>query len=201
MQMVPNVVGMPLSTAVQTLAEGGFAISREPDQPSATVAAGSVMIQVPQAGAMVPPGTEVFLVVSSGPPGVRVPKVVGLIQANATETLHNSGLVARVEQQRSATVPNGVVIAQIPDAGTVVQPGTVVKIVVSAGNLISVPNVIGMTEAEAQRAIQAAGLATTYPNLSGHSPSVQIGQVESETPSAGTLVPPGTTVYINVRSS
>jgi beta-lactam-binding protein with PASTA domain len=74
-------------------------------------------------------------------------------------------------------------------------------ITVSAGNKIAVPNVVGMPEGQAQDTIRASGLTPTFPNHGGNSSSVQVGQVESESPAAGTLVAPGTTVYINVRSS
>lgn len=81
------------------------------------------------------------------------------------------------------------------------QPGGAVTVTVSAGNKIAVPKVVGMAEGQAQATIQRNGLTATFPNRSGNSPTVQVGEVQSQDPPAGTLVPPGTVVYINVRAS
>jgi serine/threonine-protein kinase len=63
---------------------------------------------------------------------------------------------------------------------------------------VRVPDIVGMTEADGQNAIKAAGLTTTYPNYQDF-PYQDHGHILSETPKAGTLVPRGTTVYIAVR--
>jgi hypothetical protein len=63
---------------------------------------------------------------------------------------------------------------------------------------VRVPDVVGMTEADGQNAIKAAGLTTSYPNYQDFAYQ-QPGHILSETPQAGTLVPRGTTVYIAVR--
>ncbi|MCL4508061.1 MAG: PASTA domain-containing protein, partial [Chloroflexi bacterium] len=198
---VPDVVGQSFASAAQLLAEDGLTVARGADQASAVAPAGNVITQVPVSGSLIPPGSQVLLIISSGPPGITVPKVQGLSVDAAEATLQNAGLSFSTKQQPSSSVPQGTVISQSPAAGTQVQPSQTVQITVSAGNLIAVPNVVGMAEQQAQDTIKAAGLATTFANHSGHSPSVQVGQVESETPPAGKLVPPGTTVYINVRVS
>lgn len=71
---------------------------------------------------------------------------------------------------------------------------------------IRVPSLVGVAEAEAQQVITAVGLATTYPNRQGPSDvsptvlsSVEVGQVLSQNPAAGTSLPRGATVYIAVR--
>ncbi|HLG69475.1 MAG TPA: protein kinase [Chloroflexota bacterium] len=61
-----------------------------------------------------------------------------------------------------------------------------------------VPSLVGLTEEEAQNAIKAAGLATTYVNYQAFT-SQPVGRVLSQQPPAGTLVQKGTTVYIAVR--
>jgi hypothetical protein len=71
---------------------------------------------------------------------------------------------------------------------------------------IRVPILVGLSEAEAQQVIAAVGLATTYPNQQGPGDvpasvlvSVEVGQVLSQSPSAGSAVPKGTTVYLAIR--
>jgi hypothetical protein len=63
---------------------------------------------------------------------------------------------------------------------------------------VYVPNVVGLTEDQAQQTIKNAGLNTTYVNYQTF-PYQAPGHVLSQQPPAGTLVPRGTTVYIAVR--
>src|SRR5262249_52930949 len=79
-------------------------------------------------------GSAVALVVSSGPPQVAVPNVVGLTQAAATTAITNANLVlGTVTTQSSTTVPAGSVISQNPTAGTQIVIGSAVALVVSSG--------------------------------------------------------------------
>lgn len=71
---------------------------------------------------------------------------------------------------------------------------------------IRVPNLVGLSEDEAQRVINAVGLQTTYANYQGPGDvsaavlnSVPVGSVLSQTPRQGSPVPRGTTIYIAVR--
>jgi hypothetical protein len=71
---------------------------------------------------------------------------------------------------------------------------------------IRVPLLVGLPEAEAQQVIAAVGLAKTYPNQQGPGDvpafvltTVEVGQVLSQSPSAGTAVQKGTTVYLAIR--
>ena len=59
---------------------------------STTVPAGRVISQSPTAGTQVTQGSAVTLVVSSGPPQVAVPNVVGLTQAAATSAITGANL-------------------------------------------------------------------------------------------------------------
>ncbi|MGH2469878.1 MAG: protein kinase domain-containing protein, partial [Chloroflexota bacterium] len=68
-----------------------------------------------------------------------------------------------------------------------------------AEGLMAAPSVVGLTEAQAQDAIRRAGLTPTFPNYQTQFTNQPPGHVLSQTPSAGSLVKPGTTVYIAVR--
>jgi hypothetical protein len=98
------------------------------------VAAGSVISQSPIAGTQVTTGSAVALVVSSGPPQVATPNVVGLTQAAATSAITNASLtLGTVTTASSATVAAGDVISQTPTAGTQLTTGSAVALVVSSG--------------------------------------------------------------------
>jgi hypothetical protein len=71
---------------------------------------------------------------------------------------------------------------------------------------IRAPSLVGLSENEAQQVIMAVGLATSFVNYQGPGDipaealnSVDVGQVLSQTPRAGTAVPKGTAILIAVR--
>jgi eukaryotic-like serine/threonine-protein kinase len=65
-QKVPDVVGMQQDKAEQTLKDAGF-VPVPVSQPSSTAPSGEVIQQVPGAGQPEPQGSQVTIVVSSGP--------------------------------------------------------------------------------------------------------------------------------------
>ena len=82
---------------------------------------------------------EAFLAnVSTGPPLVAVPNVVGQTQAAATIAITGAGLtVGTVTSQPSSTVAAGSVISESPAVGTSVSSGSAVNLVVSTGRVSS----------------------------------------------------------------
>ncbi|MFZ0305416.1 MAG: PASTA domain-containing protein, partial [Terracidiphilus sp.] len=68
------------------------------------------------------------------PVGVAVPNVVGLLQASASTTITDTGLaMGTVSTASSSVIPSGSVIASNPAAGTMVNPGSAVRLLVSSG--------------------------------------------------------------------
>ena len=88
----------------------------------------------------------------------RVPAVVGLREADAVERLRADGYPADLRRAVDSTRV-GKVIRQAPSAGTGLEPGkTVVIIVARRPNTVDVPRVVGLDVADAFERAQAAGL-------------------------------------------
>lgn len=131
---VPDVTGFPQPSATDLIVTSGLTVGAITQQASATVPAGFVISQAPAGGAMVPPGTTVDLVVSSGPASVAVPDVLGLTEAEATMIITDADLVvAGVTALNDPVAPVGTVTGQTPDPGVGVAPGSGVFLFVSAG--------------------------------------------------------------------
>jgi beta-lactam-binding protein with PASTA domain len=64
---------------------------------------------------------------------VRIPDVVGTTTKDAKRKLNAAGLTPSVKRTASATVAKGKVISESPAAGTAVNKGTTVVLVVSKG--------------------------------------------------------------------
>jgi serine/threonine-protein kinase len=169
---------------------------------SSGVASGKVYRQDPKANSDVKRGDTVTYWVSSGKPVAGVPDLSGLSQSDAQVALAGAGLVLGVvTSQTSTTVSSGLVISQDPVAGTQVDKGSAVDIVVSSGSpspsptaTVAVPNVYGMNATLAAQQITDAGLAVAIKQKGGTGQPP--GTVVKIVPDAGVMVPLGSTVLL-----
>jgi eukaryotic-like serine/threonine-protein kinase len=147
-----------------------------------------------------PAGTElkrdqvVTVFVSLGHAPVDIPDLTGQSPEQARANLEALGFkVKRGEDGRSADVDKGEVMAVHPAPAAGPAPyGSEVTITVSAGvPLVTVPEVIGMTEHEARAALEAAGLKVDATKFFGN-------KVRQQQPAAGESVEQGTGVKILV---
>jgi beta-lactam-binding protein with PASTA domain len=204
---VPNVVGLGRGQATATLHRVKLRVGRVTGPSS-----GNVASQSPAAGASVPEGSSVDLVmapagaeppVRPAPPGdVTVPNVVGLGRGQATTAL------ARLELRvGNVTGPSsGKVRSQSPAAGSVVPERSQVNLIMERSGddddtggrgarpeETTVPNVVGMRRGPATAAIRGARLSV------GTVTGPSSGRVRSQSPAAGTSVPVGSAVAIELK--
>ncbi len=90
-----------------------------------------------------------------------VPSVVGQTQAQAVKEVKNAGLKPVVVKVPSADKV-GIVVSSNPQFGTKVAPHSTVTLRVSAGpKKVTIPNVTGQSESQAQSTLQGLGLQVT----------------------------------------
>ncbi|GMU72656.1 MAG: hypothetical protein AMXMBFR42_21120 [Burkholderiales bacterium] len=138
---VPNVVGLMLADANAAVVAAALDPQLLQEVADASPA-GTVLAQDPVAGAPnIAQGAAVFLTVSKGPQPVAVPFVVGKTLAQANAAIGALGLTTSVSTVFSPTVPAGDVLAQSPDFGTMLLPGSAppVALTVSAGAPLAKP--------------------------------------------------------------
>jgi sugar lactone lactonase YvrE len=144
--MVPAVVGLSQAAATTAITGAGLTVGSITNMSSSTVPSGSVISESPGPGSSVAQGSPVNLVVSSGPAQVAVPNVLGNTQAAATTAITGAGLVlGTVSMATSNTVPSGSVISENPGAGTLVNIGSAVNLVVSSGPPAPAPAILFFT--------------------------------------------------------
>ncbi len=199
---VPNVAGMTESAAGAALASAHLAKGAVTQQCSNTVALGLVISQTPASGGTAPYGSAVALVVSTGPCPVTVPNVVGQTQAAAGTALTGAYLTTgTVTQQCSNTIASGLVISQTPASGGTAPYGSAVALVVSTGMCpVTVPNVVGLTEAAATTALFGAHLTPGGMSVQRCSNTVAAGLVISQDPPSGQSIPYGNPVTLVVST-
>lgn len=130
---VPSVIGDSEEEAKATLEAAGFDVETRSDY-SDSVEKGKVMIQTPEADTKGKEGDTVTITISLGTETIDVPDVTNKSQSAAQSTLENSGLSAgSISEEPSDTVKKGNVISSNPAAGTKVNKGAKVNLVISTG--------------------------------------------------------------------
>ena len=130
---VPSVIGDSEEEAKATLEAAGFDVETRSDY-SDSVEKGKVMIQTPEADTKGKEGDTVTITISLGTETIDVPNVTNKSQSAAQSTLENSGLSAgSISEEPSDTVKKGNVISSDPAAGTKVNKGAKVNLVISTG--------------------------------------------------------------------
>lgn len=129
---VPDLVGDRYDAAAATIDRLGLARGPVQYSDSHTVAKDRVISSSLAADSEVPQGTQVLLVVSTGPPAAAVPWVVESRAENASAFIYHLGFIPIVREVWSAEPP-GFVLEQKPDTGTVLEMGKPVILVVSRG--------------------------------------------------------------------
>jgi hypothetical protein len=128
-----------------------------------------------------------------------VPDVLGDPKNSAVSTIERAGYAASVSETHIASKASGMVIRQNPAGGTELDSGGVVSIVVSASNItreVKMPRIVGLSQAAAESKVEAAGLV---PYIMYGSSNVPNGQVISQWPPAGDLLPAGSEGFIQVQ--
>ena len=190
---VPRVIGLSLDSARAVLKRAELEAKEGGKVPHPSALAGRVIWQDPPAEVVVTSGTTVDLALSAGPQRVLVPDVAGYNEATARLLIQSAGLTATIETAQTAAA-KGVVVNSRPPAGSALNPGRPVVLVVSAGApTITVPTVLGLTLEEARAKIDSVGLRTGTSLMRSTTDAVP-GTVIEQRPPGGTLGAPGTAV-------
>ena len=198
---VPDLMGMTMDDAAAALAQAGLALDVTiAEQPTTSAEDdGRVAAQEPPAGASLPPGSPVRLTVWRLSL-VTVPNLIGMPLDAAAAALAEAGLTLDepvAEQPTTAAENDGRVAAQEPPAGASLPPGSPVRLTVWRLSLVTVPNLIGMTLANAQQMLLALGLRALTTTRVVSDPA-QVDSIVSQAPIAGTRVAPGSLVTLAV---
>jgi beta-lactam-binding protein with PASTA domain/predicted Ser/Thr protein kinase len=127
---VPNVIGQSESSARSQLSNAGFVVTTT-TQTTTNAPDGNVVDQSPAGNARAASGSTVNLVIAKAPTTAQVPDVTGDTAQGATNQLTAAGFKV-VEQTKPVTKQSkdGIVVAEKPKAGSTVNKGSTVTIIV-----------------------------------------------------------------------
>lgn len=105
-----------------------------------------------------------------------------------------------LETEKTDETPPGIIIRQSPEAGTKLIEGSQVTLVVAASmDDISIPNVYGLTEDKAKKALEQQGL-NNYKMTTVDSDTVEEGKVVYTSPKAGSIVSADDEIVVYISS-
>jgi eukaryotic-like serine/threonine-protein kinase len=195
---VPAVQGATKADGQATLEKAGFKVATETENHP-DIAAGRVIRTDPAAGISARKGSTVKLIVSAGPVTVQVPNVRGMKYEEAEKELSGKGLEVIKLEAFSPTVAKGFVIDQDQNPGVIITQDTPITLTVSKGKeRVTVPDVIGKTEAEATQLLSTAGLQITAERVDHE--TAPLGQVIDQNPKKGIKVDKGSKVKLVVSN-
>ena len=197
---VPDLRGKPIREAERTLGRLGLEISRGGALANPRIRANAVLVQSPLPGQEVTRGSEVRVVLSTGPERHPVPAIAGLSLRDARTVLQRYGFSVAVRRVIS-DAGEGTILGMRPVAGSMAVVPSVVTISISAGPpQLAVPSVLTLPLNEAEARLKAAGFRlgrVTYDPSSAE----PLGGISAQRPAAGDSLRRGGGVSVTVSGT
>ncbi len=188
--VVPDVRRSLLDEAQQTISQNKLTVGSVRTQIS-SVRQDEVLSQSPEPNSVVVEGTAVNLVIARTRQ-VRVPDVLNQQQGNAEQVIVSARLTVGQVTTRESPRAAGTVLDQNPRAGTMVNIGSPVSLVIATPETVAVPDLRNRTQGNAEQVIASARLAVGQ--VTTQQATVTVGTVLSQNPAAGTRVTVGTNI-------
>jgi serine/threonine-protein kinase len=204
LQTVPPIQGLSVESATQLLAPLGLQLVILEVRNDPLVPLNQIITQDPLANEQVRSGSPISVVVSGGTGGNNIPNIEGQVSSAAEQLLKSTpyNFVVTITAEPSTTVEKGRAIRTDPAIGTPLPAGSAILLIVSSGSpTVVVPDVTGKTEAEAQTAINAAGLITEIGYKNVPVGDASDGRVVSQSRDAQSAVAPGTKITLVIGKS
>lgn len=157
---VPNVVGLNFYNQVMNQSDySDFVFEPIVDEES-TAEAGTILRQSPENG-KVNKNSTIVVYISDSSSQVEVPDVYGYEYTSAESVIKGQGFDVKVVKEKSDEVDIGMVIKTYPAKGEKASAGSLITIYVATSEEVEpvdVPNLVGMTIAQARAALESVGL-------------------------------------------
>lgn len=147
---------------MEALSQAGFTNivhNESKDEYSEDLPEGAAKSISPNPGTTIAHNSKVTLVLSKGPMPVSMPDVIGRSKDDAQAAFNDAKLKPNYTEAFNDTVPAGSIVSTSIKAGTQMHWGDKVDVVVSKGpETVTIPDVRGKNEGDAQKTLEALGL-------------------------------------------
>jgi serine/threonine-protein kinase len=193
---VPDVIGLTIEQATAELNNDGLVIGEVTYQEAVDRPENTIISQNPSKDTNVDRGTAINVIISQGKGQVEVPNLINFSSVDdARQALINAQLTLGAVTREASDLPPNTVLRSDPIAGTLVDKGSAVAIVVSSGS-VEVPNVVGQDASAARITLANEGFIVETVYL--ESDEVAAGSVISQSPGGGEMGDFESTVTITV---
>jgi len=190
---IPYVLNIETERAIYVVEESGFTLGQLLEVNDENIPRGFVISQNPVAGTKMSPGATVDLVISKGPSLIELSDLSRKSPEDALQILETLGFEYELIEEYSEDVEFGLVSGTIPEAGEIVTPDELIKVIVSLGIKIEVPEVEGLGYEDAIKILEELGLVAT---VSGDTNGV----VRKQIPRKGEFLEPESVVELTFGS-
>ncbi len=198
---VPNVVGLNFYNQVMNQpAYSNFVFEPVIDEES-DAEAGTILRQEPSSG-KVNKNSTIVIYISDSSTQVEVPDVYGYEYTSADAVIRGKGLDTTVVKEKNEDVEIGTVIKTYPAKGEMVAVGSMITIYVATSEEVepvAVPNLVGMTIAQARAALAEAGLTLDTTRTEYRGSGEPAGKIIGHE-YIGEMVLPGTRIAVYVST-
>jgi len=163
---VPDLTGQDIVNVIETVTQRGLQLKVDRREPHPTMPRDTVISQTPAPGSESRKGRQLRVVVSQGPGDNQAPKLAGEHFRKADIMIRRAGFipgdVSRVSSDPAAGgMERDLVIAQDPQAGSYLNRGGRISVLVSDGRkapLFAMPKLTGKKADDARKIIDRMGL-------------------------------------------
>jgi beta-lactam-binding protein with PASTA domain len=200
---VPDLTGKDLVTTLETITQLGLQLKVDRREPHPTLPRDSVISQSPAAGNGIKKGRQIHVIVSQGPSDTQTPKLAGEPYRKADIMIRQAGFVpGTVSRVSSESAERDIVIAQDPPAGSPLDKGGAISLLVSSGRkaeMFVMPKLAGKRAEEAVKILDRMGLQhrVMYRAAAEKATAAERSVIQQK-PGAGSPVAADTTVDIVV---
>ncbi len=195
----PDFKGMTMQQAQDMAEQMDIKVKEGEEVISDEVDKGLIVSQTPEPGQTIKTGSTVTVNISKGLGDGSVPDLTGKMKDDLSEYLEAAGFKLGAVTTKSSDQPEGTVLSQNPKAGSEVEKGTAIDVVVSDGSKAkaTVPYLVGKSLSEAQGELAAAGLSAGKVSYD-YSSSYAEGEVMWQQYDAGAMVDKKSSVKLRV---
>ena len=187
---MPQLDGLDEDAAKRALESIKLIVGQISQTYSETVPTGRVIVVLPEVRHGAEARRPVNLAISKGKKPIAVPDLTGKSVQEATRTLKKAGFAVGRTDQFDEKVPEGRVISQTPNTGTLFAKDKVQLVVSKGPPLVAVPNVRSKKLADAQKILTEAGFTVKVEKAPFN---LGLNLVAGQNPGAGKKVKPGST--------
>jgi beta-lactam-binding protein with PASTA domain len=197
---VPDLSGMTLEQATETLQQKGLTLGVVTEVDSTAAMTGKVVEQRPSDHTQVAAETPTDIAIGRGVSTTFIPDVMGMTAGTARQMVDNAYLVYAEQPGPSSDPDKGKVVAQDPAPGTQATPNSTVTVTVGTGlTIVTVPKgIVGQSLERATAILQAAKFTVVTQDGDSAEPPGEVVTVDQP---PGRQLPEGTPITLTISNN